>query len=57
MSSGVKTLILMRELPEKAFYASACGDNCAPWLLRIAAQEDRTVNLRQIMDFGLGKEK
>ena len=57
MSSGVKTLILMRELPEKAFYASACGDNCAPWLLRIAAQEDRTVNLRHIMDFGLGKEK
>ena len=25
---------------------------CALWLLRIAAQEDRTVNLRHIMDFG-----
>ena len=54
LSGGVKTLILIRELPEKVFYASACGDNCAPWLLRIAAQEDRTVNLRHIMDFGFG---
>ena len=49
LSGGVKT-----QLPEKVFYASACGDNCAPWLLRIAAQEDRTVNLRHIMDFGFG---
>ena len=54
LSGGVKTLILIRELPDKVFYASACGDNCAPWLLRIAAQEDRTVNLRHIMDFGFG---
>ena len=54
LSGGVKTLILIRELPDKVFYASACGDNCAPWLLRIAAQEDRTVNLRHIMGFGFG---
>ena len=51
----MKTLILIRELPDKVVYASACGDNCAPWLLRIAAQEDRTVNLRHIMDFGFGR--
>ena len=38
LSGGVKTLILIRELPEKVFYASACGDNCAP----------------HIMDFGFG---
>ncbi len=54
LSGGVKRLILIRELPDKVFYASACGDNCAPWLLRIAAQEDRTVNLRHIMDFWFG---
>jgi hypothetical protein len=29
-----------------------CGDNCAKWLLNIAEEEDRTVNLRHIMDFG-----
>lgn len=52
LSGGVKTLILVLFEPGKAFNASTCGDNCAKWLLRIAASEDRTVNLRHIMDFG-----
>lgn len=52
LSGGVKTLILVLFEPEKIFNASTCGDNCAKWLLQIAATEDRTVNLRHIMDFG-----
>ena len=52
LSGGVKTLILVLFEPGKVFNASTCGDNCAKWLLRIAAAEDRTVNLRHIMDFG-----
>ena len=32
--------------------ASTCGDNCAKWLLKIAEQEERTVNLCHLMDFG-----
>jgi hypothetical protein len=52
LSGGVKTLILVLFEPGKIFNASTCGDNCAKWLLRIAASEDRTVNLRHIMDFG-----
>ena len=52
LSGGVKTLILALFEPGKVFNASTCGDNCAKWLLRIAASEDRTVNLRHIMDFG-----
>lgn len=52
LSGGVKTLILILFEPGKVFNASTCGDNCAKWLLRIAASEDRTVNLRHIMDFG-----
>ena len=52
LSGGVKTLILVLFEPGKVFKASTCGDNCAKWLLRIAASEDRTVNLRHIMDFG-----
>lgn len=55
LSGGVKTLILVRFLPEKVFNASTCGDNCAKWLLKIAEEEDRTVNLRHIMDFGSGE--
>lgn len=55
LSGGVKTLILMAHGPsEKIFNASACGDNCAKWMLRIAEQRDLTVNLRHIMDFGSG---
>ena len=52
LSGGVKTLMLIKFMPEMVFNASACGNNCAKWLLRIAEQEDRTVNLRNIMNFG-----
>ena len=52
LSGGVKTLILVKFEPEKIFNASTCGDNCAKWLLKIAEAEDRTVNLRHMMDFG-----
>lgn len=52
LSGGVKTLILVKFEPEKVFNVSTCGDNCAKWLLKIAEREDRTVNLRHLMDFG-----
>ncbi|MDD6428360.1 MAG: DUF4869 domain-containing protein [Lachnospiraceae bacterium] len=52
LSGGVKTLILVRFEKDKIFNASTCGDNCAKWLLRIAENEDRTINLRHLMDFG-----
>ena len=56
LSGGVKTLLLIANdrSNKHVFNASTCGDNCAKWLLRIAAEEDRTVNLRHIMDFGQG---
>ena len=54
LSGGVKTLILVLFEPGKVFNASTCGDNCAKWLLKIAENEDRTINLRHIMDFGQG---
>ena len=43
--------IILKE-PEKVFNVSTCGDNCAKWLLKIAEQENRTVNLCHLMDFG-----
>ena len=52
LSGSVKTLILVLFEPKKIFNASTCGDDCAKWLLKIAEEEDRTVNLRHIMDFG-----
>ena len=54
LSGGTKTLLLMYNRPEQVFNASTCGDNCAPWILKIAAKQkkDITINLHHIMDFG-----
>ena len=55
LSGGVKTLILMKYEPDKIWNASACGDNCAKWILKIAEEKELTINLRNIMDFGSGE--
>ena len=55
LSGGVKTLILVKFEADTVFNASTCGDNCSKWLLKIAENEDRTINLRHIMNFGSGK--
>lgn len=52
LSGGVKTLILIKFEKNKLFNASTCGDNCAKWLLDMTEQEDRTINLHHLMDFG-----
>ncbi|MBQ8932657.1 MAG: DUF4869 domain-containing protein [Lachnospiraceae bacterium] len=55
LSGSVKTLISIYKVPERIFNASACGDNCAKWLLKIGEMMDVTVNLRHLMDFGEGE--
>ena len=40
---------------EKVFNASTCGDNCAPFILKLAKKKDLTINLRHLMDFGKKK--
>jgi hypothetical protein len=52
LSGGVKTLICIYKRPDRVFNASACGDNCAKWLLEIGKRKDVTINLRHLMDFG-----
>ena len=52
LSGGVKTLICIYKRPDRVFNASACGDNCAKWLLEIGKRQDVTINLRHLMDFG-----
>ena len=39
----------------QVFNASACGDNCAKWILEIGKKKDLTINLRHIMEFGAGE--
>lgn len=56
LSGGVKTLILMAfDASGRVFNASACGDNCAKWILHIAEEKELTINLRHIMNFGKGE--
>lgn len=57
ISGGLKTLLLIYNEPHKVFNASTCGDNCAKWILKIAKRQDEdiTINLCHIMDFGEGK--
>lgn len=55
LSGGVKTLLLIKNCPDKVFNASTCGDNCAKFILELAKEKDITINLRHIMDFGTGK--
>ena len=45
LSGGVKTLILMQNDTEHIFNASACGNNCAQWILKLAKQKDITIRL------------
>ena len=53
ISGGVKTLMLLAfDQSGRVFNASACGDNCAKWILKIGREKDLTINLRHLMDFG-----
>ena len=55
LSGGVKTLILMAfDESGRVFNGSACGDNCAKWILKIAETKELTIALHNIMDFGKG---
>ena len=52
LSAGVKTLLLIKNLPNKVFNISNCGDNCSKYLLHLAENRDIKVTLHHAMDFG-----
>ena len=51
LSGGVKTLIQIAHDSDHVYNASACGDNCAAWLLRISKDKDVLVRLGHLMHF------
>ena len=55
LSGGVKTLLLIKNCPDKVFNASTCGDNCARFILEMGRKQDITINLRHAMNFGKRK--
>jgi len=54
LSGGVKTLILIDHDQSHVFNASACGGNCAKWVLEIGKEKDILIRLGYPMDFGVG---
>ena len=51
ISGGAKALIQIAFDGEHIFNASACGDNCAKWLLSIGRDKDIVIRLGHIMHF------
>ena len=51
LSGGTKALILMLFQPERELWGTACGDNCAKWILKIAEKHDLTLSFGHIMKF------
>lgn len=52
LSGSVKTLILMKHDSYHIFNASACGEDCDQWILKIGQEKDLTIRLGYLMDFG-----
>jgi len=51
LSGGAKTLIQVANDADHVYNVSACGDNCAPWLLKIGREKDILVRLGHLMHF------
>lgn len=51
LSQGCKTVILLYINPKCNVYASRCGDNCVPSILRLAEKTDVIITLHHIMEF------
>lgn len=51
LSTGCKALIIMRMQPEFIVYATRCGDNCAPYILELAENQDLRILLHHCMEF------
>lgn len=51
MSTGCKTLCCIYYFPDKIFHGSLLGDNCLPFLIRIAETHDITILLEHYADF------
>lgn len=51
LSSGCKAVIMLAVLDNINIYATRCGDNCVPYILKIAEKKDITITLHHCMDF------
>ncbi|WP_279221140.1 DUF4869 domain-containing protein [Clostridium sp. AM27-31LB] len=45
LSSGTKTLLLMRFRPEHIYYGTMMGDNCVPFIKELVKSNENSLNL------------
>ena len=50
ISGGAKALILLLK-ENRVVWATACGDNCADWIVEISKLKDITICLSHVMEF------
>lgn len=50
LSGGVKVLIMLYKMPEMEQWASSCGDNCLPAMVKIGKIQDVTVKFSHCPD-------
>lgn len=50
LSGGVKALMMMLKT-DYEMWGTACGDNCAKWILKIAEMKDIIVSFEHLMNF------
>lgn len=48
LSTGCKAVILMY-MQDRPVYATKCGDNCSPYILKVAEKKDITICLRHCL--------
>lgn len=53
LSTGTKTLLLLKFVPNWIYYGTNMGDNCVPYLMELVSEsnEDITILLEHFMDF------
>lgn len=51
ISGGVKALILMYKRPDLTIWATACGDNCCEWIIRLSEMQDVHIMLEHTLLF------
>lgn len=51
LSTGCKATILLAVLDDPHVYGTRCGDNCIPYILKIAENKDITITLHHCMQF------
>jgi len=52
LCGGVKTVLLMKNMPSNLYNLSTCGDNMVPYIKKVTDKIDITCTIHHVMNFG-----